>query len=506
MSSGTLSPMATAINFNSYLPEGQALLDFQHVGVAYAVFQTQDGKGSFIADEQGLGKTAQGIVTAKVHAAAHAVTPRVLVIAKSSIKSNWEKEIRRFAPEWDVQVLSGTRPYEMVGNVAIISYNLLSKWADALIAEGFTSVIVDESHNVKDPKAQQTKAALKIAADVRGRKGLVLLLTGTPLLNRPVELVTQLRMIGRLEDIAPKPFKGDDEYAWEGSFKFTFCGPTKNSYGKMEFKGASRLDLLNTRLRNECMIRRLRNEVLDMSETHRVQIDLSLNGDLDPYWALEENFVAKRPESFMLELLTALRAQVALCKIPAAVDWVLDFLADNEGKKLVVWADHIAAQQGITEALNAAGVKAIYWKGEQDKGRVEEAKAEFNQGDAQVIVASLKAHGFGHTLVGNGHNVTDCLFFEQPWHPGAVTQAEDRINRIGREAEAVFAHTLVVPGTVDVWLADLIAEKWSTFKSAIDGTEAEAEVQDIQKVMMDRLAAHLRAKYGEGRFPQGEVI
>jgi SWI/SNF-related matrix-associated actin-dependent regulator 1 of chromatin subfamily A len=493
--------MATTVNFDSYLPDGQHLLPFQHVGVAYSIFQTNDGKGCLIGDEQGLGKTAQAIVTTKVHAAAHSLDPKVLIVVKASIKANWAKEIARFAPEWDVQVLNGTRPYELTAKVAIISFNLLSKWADALVAEGFTSLIVDESHNVKDPKAQQTKAALKIAADVRSRKGLVLLLTGTPILNRPVELVTQLQMMGRLEDIAPRPRAAqptERDYAY--SFMFTFCDPKNNGHG-WEFKGASRLDLLNNKARNEFLIRRLRNEVLDMSETHRVQVDLSLNGDLDPYWDVEKNFVAKNDQSFMLELLNALRLSVSQCKIPAAVDWITDFLADNPGKKLVVWADHVATQQGITDALNAAGIEAIYLKGAKD---IEVAKARFNEGSAQVIVCSLKAHGFGHTLVGNGHNVTDCLFVESPWHPGAVTQAEDRINRIGRQAEAVFAHTLVVPGTVDVWLADLIAAKWDTFKAAIDGTIAEGEVADIQKVMMDRLAAHLLSKYGEGRFPQGE--
>lgn len=496
------------LNFDYLLPEGQALLDFQHTGVAYALYQIMDGKGCFIADEQGLGKTAQGIALCKLFAQCKSIeAPKFLFITPPSIKANWEKEMARFAPEWDTQILSGTKPYKMVGNVAIIGYNLLRTWADALIAEGFDAVVMDESHKVKDPKTQQTKAALKIAADVRSRRGAVLLLTGTPLLNRPVELVSQLQMIDRIREISPAPYRGDDDVAWEYAFKHTFCGAKKNSYGKWEYKGASRLDLLNTNLRNRCMIRRLRNEVLDMTETHRVQIDLTLNGDLKPYLDLEANFQGSGdPRSFILELLNALRTQISICKIPAAVEWITDFLADNEGKKLVVWADHKEAQRGIAEALNAAGIKAIYWYEEQGKGRLEEAKAEFNEGDAQVIVCSLKAHGFGHTLVGNGHNVTDALFVEQPWHPGAVTQAEDRINRIGRQAEAVFAHTLVVPGTVDTWLADLINSKWATFRAAIDGTVSDAEIADMQKVVMDKLAAHLLAKYGEGRFPGGEVV
>jgi SWI/SNF-related matrix-associated actin-dependent regulator 1 of chromatin subfamily A len=493
--------MAHDINFDRFLPEGQHLYPFQHAGVAYAVWQSQHGLGTMIADEQGLGKTIQAIVAAKVAAAIRkqeAEATKVLIIGKAALKLNWAREINRAAPEWDVQILAGKRPYELIGNVAIISFNLLKVWADALIAEGFTTLIIDESHCVKDARTQQTKAAMKIAADIRSRQGLVLLLSGTPLLNRPVELVSQLQIMGRIEEISPPPRYGTTDQDWEFAFKNSFCNPTKVQRGRKtytEYKGSSREDLLSNRLRNRCMIRRLRKEVLSMEDTHRVPVSLSLNGDLDPYWQIEEHFVAKDPRSEALELLTALRQSVALCKIPAAVEWVQDFLEENDGKKLVVWAWHVEVQQAITAALNAAGIEAIYLKGEQDKGRIEEAKARFNEGSAQVIVCSLQAHREGHTLVGNGSNVTDSCFVELPWHPGALSQAEDRINRIGQNADVVFAHNLTVPGTVDQWLAELIDEKWATFRGVVNGTIVDAESQSVRDAVAAKLAAHLAAKY-----------
>jgi len=516
--SATLGDMATStspINFDHLFTGDRKPKPFQTVGMAYALFQTQDGKGCFIADEMGLGKSIQGIGTAVLHAKAHSLAPKFLFVVKASLKANMEREINLAFPDLTTQVLGGNRPYEITAQVAIISYNLLSKWQTALSTEGFTALVIDESHNVKDPKAQQTKAALKIAAAVRQAKGLVLLLTGTPLLNRPVELVAQLMMIGRLEDVTPRPKAPygapadwqPTERDWEFSFKFTYCGATKNSYGKWEFKGASRLDRLNSLLRNRCYIRRLRKDVLDMQETQRQHIPLSLNGDLDRYWDVEKNFTGSGdPRSFVIELLGALRKTVASCKINATVDWIQDeFLADNPGKKLVVWADHVEAQREIAAALNAAGIKTIHLMAEQERGRLEAAKAEFNQGDAQVLVCSIKAHGFGHTFTGNGHNVTDCLFHEQPWHPGAVMQCEDRINRIGQEADVVFAHTLIAPGTVDTWLEDLIAGKWETFKAAADGSIAEWQEDEIFKAVQAKLLAHLLAKYGESRLPEGVI-
>ena len=496
--------MADTLNFDSWLPEGQTLFPFQHVGVAAALAATQDGKGAFLADEQGLGKTRQAIVTAKIHAAIRHQDPRVLIVVKASLRQNWLRECGICAPEWDTQILTGNRPYELTGNVAIISFNLLSKWADALKEEEFTALIIDESHNVKDIKAQQTKGALKIAQDVLGRRGLTLLLSGTPLLNRPVELVTQLKMIGRLEQVSPAP-RGKDQPTlrdYEFAFKNTYCYSGTTQWGT-SYNGARYLDLLNQRLRSAGYIRRLRNAVLDMSDTHRVPVHLSLNGDLNPYWEVEKNFQPVDDRSFAIELIGALRKAVAACKIPAAVEWIQDFVAENPGKKLVVWADHINVQQEVTAALNEAGINATYLMGEQEKGRIQAAIDAFNAGDTEVLVCSLKAHQAGHTFVGNGHNVTDCLFLEQPWHPGAVSQAEDRINRIGQNAEAIFAHTLLVPGTIDEWLADLIATKWDTFKAAANGTISEGETKSMVAAVIDRMNAHLLAKYGEGRFPKG---
>jgi SWI/SNF-related matrix-associated actin-dependent regulator of chromatin subfamily A-like protein 1 len=473
-----------SVTFDAFLPEGESLFDYQHAGVAYALVQTADGKGTWIADEQGLGKTRQAIVTAKVRGAR-----KILVVCKASLKGNWAKEINTCAPEWTTQILGGTRPYETVAQCCIISFDLLATWSESIIAEGYDALIVDESHYVKGlgtPKkpVQRTVAALAIADDIRSRKGLVLLLSGTPLLNRPVELVTQLMMMDRLHDVTPRPTKGDTDKDWEYSFKFTFCGPEHNGHG-WEFKKSSNLDLLNTRLRGTCFVRRLRNEVLDMNETHRIHTPLSLNGGLDPYKAIENAFDPSVPGAY-LKLLNELRAAVGLAKIPAAVDWVQTFMEENPGKKLVVWAWHIPVQKGITKALNAAGIKTICLKDAKD---IEAAKAEFNAGDAQVIVCSLQAHREGHTLVGTGHNVTDSLFVEQPWHPGAVSQAEDRINRIGQEADVVFAHTLVVEDTVDGWLADIIATKWETFRAAADGTIPTGEEESIQNALLGLLRA-----------------
>jgi SWI/SNF-related matrix-associated actin-dependent regulator 1 of chromatin subfamily A len=503
--SDSLFPVSTNIcNFDHLLPEGEELYDFQHVGVGYALVQTLDGKGCFICDEQGLGKTRQGIVICKAKGC-----KRILIIAKNSILGNWEAEVNRCAPEWDVQVLKGRQPYELLDGdqdttAVIISFDLLAAWADALAEFQFDAVLIDESHHVKSmgsPRkpVQRTVAALQVCEGIRARKGLVLLLSGTPFLNKPVELLPQLEMIGRLKDITPQPKRGDGIDAWRKTFKSFYCWNDE----KQDYSGSQRPNLLNTRARGYGFLRRLRNDVLNLDDTHRIHTPLDLNGAMANYWRIEQNFTPKHPNSYYIELLGQLRQAAGLAKIPAAVEWVQDFLTENEGKKLVVWAWHIPVQRGIADALNKAGVKAIYWGAAKGKTEIEALKREFNEGEAQVLVCSLQMHAFGHTLVGDGKNVTDSLFVESPWHPGAVAQAEDRINRIGREAAAVFAHTLVAPGTVDEWLVDLIASKWDVFKATVEGNVPEGEEAQIQRLLIDKLRAYMLAKYGIG--PNGPV-
>lgn len=486
--------MTTTVNFDHLLPAGESLFDYQHVGVAYALVatKTDPGKGVAICDEQGLGKTRQGIVTCKAYGA-----KKILVVCKASLRGNWLAEYQRCAPELSVELLRGPVPYEVSAQVSIIAFDSLSTWADGLVQEGFDALIIDESHYIKSAGSdknpvQRTRAALKISEEIRRRLGLVILLTGTPVLNRPIELITQLQCIGRLREIAPRPRKNpEDERSWEFAFKFAYCGPTHNGHG-YEFKGATNLDNLNDKLRSSCYVRRLRTEVLGFNETSRFEVPLTLNGALDEYFEAENGFldylrrnkgaaaVAAAQQAETLVLLNTLRKLAGEAKVEAAVEWIESFLEENPNKKLVVFAWHIEVQKAIAKA-----VKGIYLGGVKD---IEVAKRQFNEGDARVIVCSLQAHREGHTLVGDGHNVTDVLFVENPWHAGAKSQAEDRINRIGQKSDHVFAWTLLAPAAaIDIWLHELVEHKRVVARGAADGRDVAIEDDaSIQQLLLER--------------------
>jgi SWI/SNF-related matrix-associated actin-dependent regulator of chromatin subfamily A-like protein 1 len=475
----------SSIDFNGFLPEGESLFDFQQVGVAYALVTRR----AIIGDEMGLGKTRQALVAAEA-----AGTFPLVVVCPASLKANWAKEAQRCLPGRSVQVLGGRKPFDTYAEIIIVNYDILSAWAEHLDPAG---LILDESHYAKEAKSQRTKAAKVLAARVPA-SGLVLLLTGTPILNRPVELVEQLRILGTLEQVAPRPrAPRPTERDWEYAFKFTFCGPTHNGHG-YEFKGASNLDMLNERLRSSCLVRRLRNDVLGMEDTIRQQVALALNGKLNAYRKAESNFLAfieekggpeaalKAARAIVITQMNALRKLAGAAKVEAAVEYVANYLDSNPEKSIVLFADHIEVQQ----ALLASVPGAARILGGQSTDFTEAEKARFLAGETRVIVCSLKAAREGHTLVGPEITCHDVLFVEQGWNPGTMQQAEDRINRIGQTAQYVYATTLLAEATIDEDIALMIEEKRHIFNAAINGQElpeGEGEAS-VQEAVLRRMA------------------
>lgn len=501
---------ATAtLSFDHLLPEGVALKDFQTVGVAYATV----AKRVLIGDEMGLGKTIQALTTLEANDAFPAV-----VVCPATLRGNWANEVAKFLPHRSAVVVAGRTPYDVQADIVIVGQDVLKDWADVLAQP--VALVIDESHYFKTPTAQRTKAAQALADSVPA-EGFVIALTGTPIQNRPVELLSQLQILGALHQVAPKPRKpsgpGGTYTAkdWEYSFKFKFCGPEHNGHG-YEFKGASNLDLLNDSLRSSVLVRRERQEVLGLNDTRRVVLPLSLNGALDNYRKAEQDIVAhveaikanaaaikaleegedadkaaqiaafQARQSVLraevLVTLTTLRNLAGEAKVKAAAEWINDFFESNPDRKLVVFAWHKSVQAALVKALAEFNPAQILG-GQAD---VEDQKARFQaDADCKVIVCSIKAAAEGHTLTA----ASDVLFVEQPWHSGAEQQCEDRCNRIGQEAEQVFAWKLLAQGTVDEWVHSLINDKRDVVRATVIGGDVDTEVEgSIASAIIARFA------------------
>ena len=445
---------------------GGELHPFQRAGVRYAL----ERRRTFIADEQGLGKTVQALATIEADDAFPAV-----VVCPASMKLVWERETQHWLPHRRVAVLGGrtdstwtdaTREAEIV----VLNYDILDWHADTLAELEPRTLVLDESHYLKNPRAARTKAALELAGRLPD-DALRLALTGTPILNRAEELVSQLRIIGRLKDFG-------------SGARLT-----------RRFRAAGSDDRLHWNLRANCYVRRTKEQVLPQLPAKRHDTVPVLLSNEHEYRLAERDVIAWL-QTLPLDLRTldakvaaALRAEqlvrlnnlrqlAASGKLPTALAWIADFL--ESGEPLVVFAEHIATQKAVLERFP----KALHILGSDSAEARQRAVDGFQDPQGpQLIVCSLKAASQGITLT----RASNVAFLELDWTPARHDQAEDRLHRIGQDS-AVTAWYLLAPDTIDETMAELLQRKRSLIDAVTDG-----EVRDEER-LVDAVARELRGR------------
>lgn len=442
------------------------LLNFQKEGVRFAL----EKKRVLIADEMGLGKTIQAIAFLQ---ARKDLRP-ALIVCPASLKLNWEAEIKKFAetcPENRVEVLSGEKSYKTDAPVMVVNYDVLHSWVQVLKGR-LSAIVLDESHFIKNRRARRTKAVRAVAKGTEA----VLCLTGTPVLNRPMDLFTQLNLL------APEEFPDYFQYGLRycnGHKKKIFVRGGEEKY-VWDFSGASHLDELNRRLKSTVMIRRLKKDVLKELPPKRVAtVPMELSSPKE-YLIAEENFLrwlhewVKRGKYEKKRLVTAARAEaltkieyLKMCavrlKIKSVLQWVSDFL--ESGEKLVLFAHHRVVVDYLKKQFSGC---AVLSGGENARARQEAVQKFQNSPDCRLFIGSLAAAGVGLNLT----VASNVAFVEFPWRPADLDQAVDRAHRIG-QASSVTAWCLVAsaPGikTVDERILDLLEKKRSIADQALDG-------------------------------------
>ena len=465
---------------------GGTLRPFQQAGVAYAL----QAKRTFIADEMGLGKTVEALATIQ---AANAYP--ALIVCPASLKLNWKREVEKWLPGHTVIVLNGSKANSDVdkAEIVVINYDILKKHLEVLQARQFKAVVFDESHFAKNHRAQRSQACKELAKGAEYR----LALTGTPILNRPQELLSQLGILGRLDDLGG---------FWH--FAKRYCNAHQNRFG-WDFSGATHLDELNEKMRATCFIRRLKADVLQELPTKQ-RADVVVELDNRPeYNRAEANVIAwlreratenrefqasiaDLPEAEQKRLrderangaaerarraeqlvrIETLKQVAARGKLAAIKEWTESFLESN---KLVLFATHVEIQH----ELLAAFPEAARILGEDDtQTRQADVDRFQNDPECKLIICSLRAGGVGITLTA----ASNVAFAELGWTPAEHDQAEDRTHRIG-QASQVTAWYLLAADTIDEQINELIARKRQVVDAATNGTAASASASILSELI-----------------------
>ena len=436
-------------------PPGLAYLPFQVEGVVFAAAR----RHALIADEPGLGKTIQaaGLINATEPEG------RIVVVSPATLKINWQRELATWlVTPRECAISYGSDLPD--APIVVIGYSTVHRHVVTLIERGIDLLVLDEAHAIKTATSARTKACTAL---IRAAKRGVYL-SGTPLLNRPVELEPLLKAVG-----SPIAVNYQRRYC-AARMKDVYAGGHGQKRRVWDASGASNLDELRERLRSEFMIRRLKADVLTElpAKTRRILALADVAGadkiaaraaELLHEVDLEAIISGERPVPMDASALALARHEEALAKLPVAMDYTHELLEDEGVPKLVIFAHHRDVLEGIVAALADFGPVLLY--GGMADAAKQAAVDRFQTDPAcRVFVGGILAAGVGIALTA----ASRVLMVEVDWVPANVTQAEDRCHRKGQH-DAVLVEHLVVPGGIDERICRATVRKQAVLDRALDG-------------------------------------
>jgi len=434
---------------------GKNLYPYQNIGVAF--IEKKNGR-ALIADEMGLGKTCQALSWLQLHPEKR----KAIIITPATLKINWQREAKMWISNPKTQVLTGSKIVPIFGEIIIINYDILAAWEETLIALKPQVIILDECHYIKSHSTRRTKAVKRICKGVSH----VICLSGTPIVNRPIEMYNAINLID--SNIFPSEF----------AFAHKFCNPKKTPWGKSgwDFSGASNTEVLHKILVESIMIRRKKMDVLTelppktfsfvpMMLDNRKEYEFVKNNFID--WVYEQKGMEAAERAGAAECLgkiEGLKQTAVKGKMEQVLNWIEDFLMT--GEKLVLFATHKTAIERIMEEFQNVAVKI---DGSVSQAQRQIAVDKFqNDPEVKLFVGNIQAAGVGITLTAS----SNVAFMELPWTPGALAQASDRVHRIGQK-DNVTVHYLLAYNTIEEEIAEMLDRKLKVLDSVLDGKDSD---------------------------------
>jgi len=487
------------------------LRPYQRRGVMWLTELIRHGLGGCLADDMGLGKTLQVIAAHKASRTSTdggAPLGPSLVVCPTSLIGNWEREIRRFAPDTEVWRFHGSQRHlpedfdsRWPGGDAIVltTYGVLRQSVDEIAGRRFGLVVADEAQNIKNPRSSTARLMRRITGVSR------IALTGTPVENRLLELW------------AIMDWALPDLFNTQEQFRRRFAIPIERDRSK---RAAERMNHLLAPF----LMRRTKNDpgvaddLPDKIETDQfvaltVEQRKLYEQATGPH--LERVFAAEGIErrGHVLALLTALKqitnhpAQFLKQSGPlpgrgSKLELTAELVesARLDGEATLIFTQYVKMAELIIRHLDHCGHRVGLLSGRLSPSAREHLVDQFQRGDLDALVLSLRAGGTGLNLTA----ASQVVHYDRWWNPAVEDQASDRAHRIG-QTKTVRVLRLITAGTIEERIAEVLADKRRIAESVGAGGDWIYDLTDRELAALVRLTSDDDPSVDEHRGALAEV-
>ena len=443
------------------------LRDYQKKGIQWLQMLHHYGFGGILADDMGLGKTLQAIafLSSQMHE-----NSRVLILAPSGLIYNWADEFQKFAPNLDVAVVHGLKPYRETilaekHQIYVTSYATFRQDSEIYQDLSFDFLFLDEAQVMKNAQTKIAKTLRKFVVPS------VFALSGTPIENNLGELwsIFQIVLPGLL--------------------------PAKKDFMKLPAERVAQfIKPFVMRRKKEEVLTELPDliEVVYKNELEDQQKAIYL-AQLQQMQERIEHVTAAEFQRNRVEILTGLMRLRQICDTPALfmedysgdsgkLDSLRDLLSQiAEGNhRVLIFSQFRGMLDRIEEELPQLGLTSFKITGSTPSQERQEMTKAFNQGDRDVFLISLKAGGVGLNLTG----ADTVILVDLWWNPAVESQAIGRAHRMGQE-QAVEVYRLITRGTIEEKIQELQEQKKNLVSEVLDGTESRGSLTltEIQEIL-----------------------
>ncbi|HEY2193931.1 MAG TPA: DEAD/DEAH box helicase [Actinomycetospora sp.] len=505
---GASTSMALPEPGSLWVPGGRELMPHQARVVAAAA----EGHRTFLlADEPGLGKTAQALLAAEASKAYP-----LLVVVPNVVKTNWVREAGLWSTRRKATAVQGNgESVDGFADIVVVNYEVLDRHRGWLADFGFRGMVVDEAHFIKNKGSQRSQHVLELSERIRSFAGrpLLMALTGTPLINDIEDFLAIWEFLGWIDEKKPLADLMD---------ALTDTGLTPADPG---FSTAARRCVVDLGI-----VRRRKVDVAaDIPDRRIADLPVELDGATGRSIRAAERDLAQRMVIRYRDALAArgsgpaegidhdlvrrvatweqkdaagsssgdnvfgMMRRIGQAKASLAADYAAQ-LARSAGK-VVFFAKHVDVMDAAEETFAKQGVRYSSIRGDQTPNvRQRNIDAFVEDPDVAVVVCSLTAAGVGINL----QVASNVVLAELPWTAAEQTQAIDRSHRIG-QSEPVTAWRIIAAQTIDARIAGLIDDKAGLAAVALDGSEeevgssADAQHAALVALLTEALAADVAA-------------